>query len=523
MPVWPKSFHLLQSSLRTAAQGRRLRRSDPAKTQARTLAGLLAQLSRGSHWARLGVRPGMPLEAFQAAVPLQRHADLAGAIEQVREGEADVLWPGTCELFALTSGTTGPRKLVPVTEALMRHFHHAGREALLHYTSRVRHAGVFRGRHLLLGASSTLSVVDRKATGARPAYAGELSGIVGLNLPTWFERHCYEPGPEVAALADPDARMEATVRRLANADLTLIAGLPSWTAVLVQRLLRHYSSPHRHLHHLQERWPNLECLVHTGLPPGPYQEELREGLGPKVNLHEVYAATECLVAAQDGTAGRALRLMEDTGVFFEFVPLEGLGTPSPAALPLADVAMNVDYALVVTTPGGLARYVLGDVVRFTSLTPRRLVVVGRIDQRMNGFGENLSERDATSALVAVCEHQGWRVANFHVAPMASADGNAARGRHEWWIELKAGSVITPTGTHMAGLLDTELRRASPGYQQRRSAGTLELPVVRLVMPGIFEHWMRFEGKWGGQGRVPRCLPERSIADALASVTHFAGD
>jgi hypothetical protein len=523
MPVWPKSFHLLQGSLWTAAQGRRLRRTDPAKAQARTLSGLLAQLSRGSHWARLGVRPGMPLKAFQAAVPLQRHVDLAGAIERVREGEADVLWPGTCELFALTSGTTGPRKLVPVTEALMRHFHHAGREALLHYTSRVRHAGVFRGRHLLLGASSTLSSVERKAPGARPAYAGELSGIVGLNLPRWFERHCYEPGTEVASLVDADTRLDATVRRLAGADLTLIAGLPSWTAVLVQRLLRHYSSPTRQLHHLQERWPNLECLVHTGLPAGPYLAELHEGLGPKVNFHEIYAATECLVAAQDGTAGRALRLMEDTGVYFEFVPVEAIDAPSPRALPLENVAVNVDYALVVTTPGGLARYILGDVVRFTSVSPRRLVLVGRTDQRMNALGENLSERDTTSALVAVCEHQGWRVSNFHVALMPAAGGKRARGRHEWWIELKPGSVITPTGAHMAGMLDTELRRLSHGYQQRRSAGTLEPPVVRLVMPGIFEHWLRFESRWGGQGRVPRCLPDRSIADALASITHFTDD
>jgi len=525
MPVWPKSLHLLKNSLRTAAQARRLRQDVTAKAQAASLTRLLAQLSRGSHWRSLGVQAGMSLQEFQAAVPLQRHADLAPAIERMRTGEADVLWPGRCDLFALTSGTTGPRKLVPLTEDLVRHFHRAGRESLLHYTARVRHAGVFRGRHLLLGACTTLSPVERAGPAAPPAFAGELTGILGLNLPRWFERHCYEPGATVAALADWDQRLEATVRRLSRVDLTLIAGLPSWTALLVHRLLQHYSTPGRPLRQLEQRWPNLECVVHTGLPPGPYLEELREGLGPRVNFHEVYAATECLIAAQDRESGRGLRILEDTGVFFEFVPVDSLDTTSPKALPLADVALNVDYAIVVTTPGGLARYVLGDTVRFTSLSPRRFVLVGRTEQAMNLWGEKVSERDATSALVAVCDHQGWKISNFHIAPLAATGGSGRgfRGRHEWWIELKPGSTISPTGTQMGGLLDTELRRVSTGYQDRRAAGVVDTPVVRLVMPGIFAHWLKFESKLGGQGRVPRCLPDRTIADALASVTHFAGD
>ena len=232
MPAWPKSLHLLTHSLRTAAQVRRLRRDQTGKAQASVLARLLAQLARGSHWSALGVRPGMSVAEFQATVPLQRHAHLAPAIERMRMGEADVLWPGRCDLFALTSGTTGPRKLLPVTEDLVRHFHRAGRESLLHYTARVRHAGVLRGRHLLLGGSTTLEPVERTGPGSHPAFAGELTGILGLNLARWFERHCYEPGAEVAALADWDQRVEAIVRRLSRSPRFLF----KW--VILARILR---------------------------------------------------------------------------------------------------------------------------------------------------------------------------------------------------------------------------------------------------------------------------------------------
>ena len=185
---------------------------------------------------------------------------------------------------------------------------------------------------------------------------------------------------------------------------------------------------------------------------------------------------------------------------------------------------GVDYALLLTTPAGLARYVIGDVVRFVSTEPPRLVYVGRTNLLLNAFGEQVIERDVTDALRVVCARHNWRAVNFHVAPLA---GNSLAGqdrrRHEWWIELQAGTVATPIGPQLAVELDTELQRLNADYAARRKGGAMEGPFVRLVMPGVFQHWLTYHGQWGGQHKMPRCRSDRIIADELAQVTHFAVD
>ena len=178
----------------------------------------------------------------------------------------------------------------------------------------------------------------------------------------------------------------------------------------------------------------------------------------------------------------------------------------------------------MTTPAGLARYVLGDVVRFVSVAPPRLHYVGRTKLQLNAFGERVIEKEITDALIAVCERHGWTIVNFHVAPLTmSTNTGLLRGRHEWWIELKPGTVTTPTGPQMAAALDTGLRQHNPDYETKRKAGSMDAPIVRLVMPGVFEHWLRYQNKWGGQHKTPRCRSDRVIADELAQITNFARD
>src|SRR5690606_8422298 len=173
------------------------------------------------------------------------------------------------------------------------------------------------------------------------------------------------------------------------------------------------------------------------------------------------------------------------------------------------VQAKTDYVVLVTTPAGLCRYVLGDIVRFVSVSPPRLVLVGRTTLQMNALGEGTHERELTEALTAVCQRHHWRIVNFHVAPYFGAAGaHPTRGCHEWWIELKPGTVETPTGPVIAQELDVELRRSAPRYETRRNAGTLEPPVARLVMPGVFEQWLRDSSRWGGQHKMPRCRSDR---------------
>ncbi|MSU70607.1 MAG: hypothetical protein EXS39_07525 [Opitutaceae bacterium] len=221
--------------------------------------------------------------------------------------------------------------------------------------------------------------------------------------------------------------------------------------------------------------------------------------------------------------------MAEAGLFFEFLPMtefdeSNLSSLGPKAVSLEGVKTDVDYALLLTTPAGLARYVIGDVVRFISTAPPRLIYVGRTQLRLSAFGEHVIEKEITDTLLAVCQRHGWNIVNFHVAPLfTNSLTGRRRGRHEWWIELKAGTMETPTGPLMAAELDVELQRRNGDYEAKRKGGGLALPFVRLVIPGVFEYWLREHRKWGGQNKMPRCRSDRQVADELAALTKFTPD
>lgn len=527
MPVWPKSYHTFAVNLRTAATEWKLRRKRTAVgDQQRGFNHLIGALAGTAFWRQAGIERGLDYETFRARVPLHRHEDLAPAIARMAAGEADVLWPGTCRLFAWTAGTaTGHPRLVPMTNELLRHVRLAGYDAALYYTVRVRHAGVFRGRHLLLGSVPRLTPLPDSPAGM----AGELSGIAALSLPAWVDKHLYEPGIPVAAEVDFAARLEAIARRTRQRDVTLVGGQPAWLVKLASA----YGEPatrQRPREPLQAIWPNLEACVTTGQLPTPYLPQLRGALGAGIHTHDFYAATEACIAAQETDYRSGLRLIADRGVFFEFLPLSDyrnvpFAQLGPRARPLAEVETGVDYVVLLTTPGGLARYVLGDVVRFTSIHPPRLHYVGGADLRLDQFGEDISEREVTDAIAQLCGRQDWDLVNFHVAPLfgpADLTGQAA-GRHEWWVELKPGTVATPTGPQMSVELDAFLQKSNATYAARRKSSGFDAPIVRLVMPGVFEHWQQFHGRIGNQAKVPRCRPDRQIADELAQITNFARD
>lgn len=526
MPVLPKKLLLLGAGLRTARTAKRLRRGgNGVAEQEAAFRALTHVIARTAFGREAGIETRMDYSTFRTRMPLRSYEGFAAHIERMKAGEADVLWPGRCAFFAVSSGTTAGRtKWLPVTEPMLAHFRQTGLDSLFYYTARVGHAGVFRGRHLFLGGSTALTPLPGNRP--EPAFSGDLSGITALNLPRWVERHLYEPGTAIAQMTDWPAKITAIVERTRRLDITLIAGIPSWLLILVEALRAGASRKKGRLPNLQTLWPNLECIVHGGVPIAPFFDELREAVGPNVHFHEVFPASEGFIAAQDGDAAAGLRLLADAGLFFEFLPLRAYDESLPPALgeqavPLAGVKTGVDYALILTTPAGLCRYVIGDVVRFLSDTPPRLIYVGRTSLQLSAFGEHVIEKEITDALTAVCQRHNWVVVNFHVAPLfASTLTGQIRGRHEWWIELKPGSVETPTGPVLAPQLDAELTARNDDYAAKRRGGGLDLPVVRLVMPGIFEHWMRYHHKWGGQSKMPRCRSDRAIADELAGIARF---
>lgn len=528
MPAWPRSFITFGANLLTASTAMRLRRHDRGLgPQRRAFHSLVRPLARTSFWREAGILPGTNYAEFKSRVALRTYAQLKSAIDRMQHGEPGVLWPDTCRLFVSTSGTNDRNpKVLPVTQGMLRHFRSACADALLYYTARTGHTGVLRGKHLFLTGSTALRPIEGVASGA---YVGDWPAIAALNLPEWAQERLYEPGATIAEMTDWPTKIDAVINRTAGQDISLIAGMPPWVLQFAEALKAKRTAAGKPIEHLQAVWPNLECFVHGGVPIAPYQAELRAALGPTVQFHEVYASAEGIVAVQDTTANAGLRVIANRQLFFEFLPLADydetrLEQIGDKAVRLGEVQLGTDYVVLLTSPAGLARYVIGDVVRFTSLEPPRIHYVGRTQLQLTAFGERVIEKEVTDALLTVCQRHRWTLVNFHVAPLFATDlTGQARGRHEWWVELRPGTVETPTGPQMAVELDLELQRINRDYASRRASGRIDSPTVRLVMPGVFRHWMRFHGRWGGQNKVARCRADRLIADELAQITRFAQD
>jgi hypothetical protein len=501
------------AAVQTARVVRRLRRADGAvAAQEQAWRRLCRGLAASEFGRNQGLLAHGRYEDFRTRLPLHDYEALAPAIERMKRGEADVLWPGRCAYYAVSSGTTAGRtKFLPVNREMVAHFRRAGLDSLCFYARRAGHTRVFRGRHLFLGGSTTLTPLAEAVP--FQAWSGDLSGITAVNLPRWVEEFLYEPGREISQVADWPAKIRAIAARTARQDITLVAGIPSWLLILAAEVRAQTGQwP------LRSVWPNLECLVHGGVPLAPFETELRADFGPGVAFHEVYPASEGFIAAQDDEPAAGLRLLADAGIFYEFLPLEHydparLAELGGAAVPLGGVRPGIDYVLIMTTPAGLCRYVLGDVVRFTSTAPARLVYVGRTRLQLSAFGEHVIEKELTDAIAAVARARQARVANFHVAPrFFDAAAGEHRGRHEWWIEWKTGPGIS--AEDCARDLDTELQVRNDDYQAKRQGGGLAAPVVRPLPDGTFERWLRSRGKWGGQNKVPRCRSDRAVADEL---------
>lgn len=481
-----------------------------AAEQDATLRGLLAQFARTDYGRRHRLTAAMTYEEFRTGVPLRTASDLRPFTERMAGNAGDVLWPGTCHQFVYTAGTVdGAPKLLPVTPAMADHFRRTLADAWLLAALRRDATTLFHGRHLQIGASTAL----RRASGA---LAGYLDGIVRTNLSDWTGLHLCAPDAALAERPEGPEKTRAIATACAAQDIRLVCGTPG---ALVSLLGAARAAG--------AKWPALECCVHTGALLGVQEKPLAAQLGPQAWLHEVYVAAEGFFAAQDGESEHGLRLFTDAGLFFEFLPLRDLGGDLAAhgaqCVPLADVRTDTEYALVVTTPAGLCRCLVGDTVRFVSTQPPRLLVTGRTQTRLNTFGEQVAERQLTDVLLDVCARSEWDLVQFHVAPTVTRVVPRPHGHHEWWVELRPGTARTPTGPVLAEEIDSELTRRHRDYAARRRLGTLEAPVVRLVMPGVFERWSELNPTFGGPGKLAHCRNDRVMADQLAAVARFHPD
>lgn len=517
MTLAPRFLVNLWAGLCVARLARRLKKpGHDARAQQAAFASLVARSAATEFGRAHGLDAGMTYAQFREKVPPHGADWFQPLVTRMASGEPNVLLPGTCPLFVETAGTTGAtRRLLPAPEALLDHFCGALRDALLLHAQRAGRASVFLGRHLHLGDS--IAVAED-----RGRYRTGLDGLLTLCLSPWAEANLRSPAGELAVLPEGPAKTAAIARALLPHDVTLIGGNPAQLCTLVEAARQAGSTGT----HLQRTWPNLECCVHTGAPLGHHAEILRTGLGPEVRLHEVYLAAEGLFAASDDGSPAALRLLTDAGIFFEFLPLAAhhettLERAGADCVPLEQVKAGVDYVPVITTPAGLCRYVMDDIVRFVSVQPPRLLVVGRIPHRLDSLGERVSAKDVRETLQAVCARNGWSPTAFHVAPYVQRVGaGQVANVHEWWVELGTHTMRTPMANVLAPELDAELCHRNRDYSLRRDQRALGAPLVRLVMPGVFEHWARTTRRSAGVAKLAPCRSDRVIADQLAALAPF---
>jgi acyl-CoA synthetase (AMP-forming)/AMP-acid ligase II len=436
---------------------------------------------------------------FARNVPVRRYVETLPWLTRQLHGEEDVTWPGRARWFAKTSGTTAGDKAIPVTDALVAQNRRAGRDVLAFYLRSIPSSRLFEGDLLFLGGSTSMEALPAGG------FAGDLSGIMSAEMPFWLRRRVV-PSAGVVAIRNWEMKLEAIARETFGRKLTLLSGMPSWSLLLFERwrALSGGRSP-------AELFPDLELFVHGGVRYEPYREPMERAFGRPVRRLEVYPASEGFLAVQDDLARPGMLLGLDYGTFYEFVPAAEAGSPSARRLTLADVRVGETYSIVLSNVAGLWAYEIGDLVRFVSVSPPRVVVAGRTMAFSNCCGENLIVEEVEEAFVAASAATRTIPGEFTVAaiPGSAADG---RPRLQWILET--GEAGFPAEA-FARVADASLRRRNHDYDTKRTGDVGMLgPIVTLVPPGTFHAWMRSRGKLGGQHKVPRLRNDREVAEAL---------
>ncbi|GAB3911244.1 GH3 auxin-responsive promoter family protein [Mucilaginibacter boryungensis] len=438
---------------------------------------------------------------FKQRVPIQTYDTLKPYIERMLKGEQNVLWPSEIRWFAKSSGTTNDRsKFIPVSEESLEECHFkGGKDMLTLYFNNRPNARIFTGKSLTLGGSAQVSQLNSDS------FSGDLSAVIMKNLPLWAEFY-RTPHLDIALLENFDEKIEKMAYATKDVNVTSISGVPTWNLLLFKRILEITGK-----NNLLEVWPNLELYFHGAVNFTPYRDVFKQ-LIPSEEMYyiDIYNASEGFFGIQDTSDSGDMLLMLDYGIFYEFIPFEHLNDVEPPTLTLDQVELDKNYALVISTNAGLWRYLIGDTVRFTSLSPYRIQITGRTKHFINAFGEELIIDNAERALDKACRYTGAIIRDYTAAPIYFKDDES--GGHEWLIEFEQNPQEFD---RFVDLLDETLRKLNSDYDAKRFKDmALRRPVVHPVPQGTFLQWMKERGKLGGQHKVPRLANDREYVDAI---------
>lgn len=441
---------------------------------------------------------------FAKNVPVLDYDGIKPYIDKIMKGEQYVLWNSEIEWFSKSSGTTSSRsKYIPVSEESLEECHYkGGKDMVSIYVNNFPDSKLFSGKSLSIGGTLEKNPLNPNGT----AKAGDISAVIMQNLPIWAQ-FVRTPSLETALMSEWEQKIEKMARETMDENVVSIAGVPTWTIVLLKRIMELKKAKH-----ILEVWPNLEVFFHGAVAFGPYRSLFKELIpSEKMRYMETYNASEGFFGLQDQPDSDELLLLLDYGIFYEFIPMEEWNSENPTLIPLGDVEVGKNYAVVITTNGGLWRYKIGDTIRFTSTYPYRFKISGRTKHFINAFGEEVIVENAENAIAFAAEKTQATILNFTAAPVYF-ESSGSKGAHEWIIEFK-----TPPkdGEEFKKLLDQHLREINSDYDAKRYKDlALTQPLIHFAQEGLFESWLGKKGKLGGQNKVPRLANNREYLEEL---------
>lgn len=482
--------------------------SHAEQIQRQVLNKLLERAADTEWGSKYGYASMRNYEDFAAKVPVSTYEELKGYIDRMRRGEKDLLWPGLVKWYAKSSGTTNDKsKFIPVSKDGLHDTHYAGgADAVTIYLHNNPLSRLFDGKALILGGSHASNY------NLPHSLVGDLSAILIENINPLVNL-LRVPPKKIALLSDFEEKRDRIAEIAMRQNVTNLSGVPSWMMAVINRVLEISGKQS-----LEQVWPNLEVFFHGGVAFTPYREQYHRLIrSPRMHYMETYNASEGFFGLQNDPLDSAMLLMLDYGVFYEFIPLDEVGKENPQVLPLWAVEPGKNYALVISTSGGLWRYQIGDTLRFTSVNPYKFVISGRTKCFINAFGEELIVDNAERGLHEACRETGAVVNEYTAAPVFMDD--RGKCRHQWVIEFEK---LPADLNHFAEVLDKALQRINSDYEAKRYKDiTLQQLEIVVARKGLFNDWLKSKGKLGGQHKVPRLSNNREIIEQVLQMVREA--
>lgn len=472
----------------------------PVDAQREVLQDLVTSAQYTEFGRRYNFHELFNIKTFKQAVPVHEYDDLKPYIERIMKGEQNILWNTPIYWFAKSSGTTSDKsKFIPISEESLEECHFkAAKDVLTLYYNYNPDSALLTGKGLVLGGSHNINPMNNEAQ------YGDLSAVLLQNTPFWGH-WLRTPDLSIALMDEWESKIEKLANSTIKENVTSISGVPTWTLVLFKRILDITGKAT-----MSEVWPSLELYMHGGVSFTPYREQFRKLIGRDINYLEMYNASEGFFAAQETPGDDGMLLFTDHGIFMEFMPVSEYGKKNPQTFGLQDVETGKNYALVISTNGGLWRYLLGDTIQFVSTHPFRIRVSGRLKHYINAFGEEVIVDNTDKAVAIACQKTGAVVNDYTAAPVYFSD--TSNGAHEWLIEFEKEPGDVEAFTFE---LDAALKSINSDYEAKRHKSiALRAPIVHLVQKGTFNQWLQSKGKLGGQHKVPRLSNERKFVDEI---------